>query len=150
MVYVATAEPLDEEMAERIRIHRKRRPATWRTIEERLEVSSAAHNALPADAVILEDLTLLLSNAMAPVRDEATMDARGWARAEATVTREVDALLDLPAHVVIVSNEVGMGIVPERPLARAFRDALGRIHQRAAAACSEVYLLVAGIPLRVK
>ena len=74
-------------------------------------------------------------------------DERG---AEARAMAEVNALLALEAHVVLVSNEVGMGIVPPYPLGRVFRDALGRLNQAAAAACGEVYLLVAGLPLQLK
>jgi len=70
--------------------------------------------------------------------------------AESRARREVSDLLGLEAHVILVSNEVGMGIVPEYALGRLFRDALGRVNQAAAAACGEVYLLVAGLPLRLK
>jgi len=98
---------------------------------------------VPADiarTLLVEDLTLLLNNLMLDVPAEAEARARA----------EVDALLTLPANVVVVSNEVGMGLVPDTPLGRAFRDALGRLNQHAAAAVSEAYFLVAGLPLRLK
>jgi adenosylcobinamide kinase / adenosylcobinamide-phosphate guanylyltransferase len=93
-----------------------------------------------AATVLVEDLTLLLSNLMAHDAEQA----------EARAIAEVNALVGLPAHVILISNEVGMGIVPAFPLGRVFRDALGRVNQAAAAACSEAYLLVAGLPLRLK
>jgi adenosylcobinamide kinase / adenosylcobinamide-phosphate guanylyltransferase len=136
VAYVATATAEDEEMIERIRLHRAARPPEWLTHE------SPRSLALPpgdARTVLVEDLTLLLSNLMAEFAD-----AEGRARAE------VEQLLKARVNVVVVSNEVGMGIVPATPLGREFRDALGRLNQHAAAAMSEVYLLVAGLPLRLK
>ena len=90
--------------------------------------------------MLVEDLTLLLSNLMAEDENEA----------ESRAVAEVNALLALSTHLVLVSNEVGMGIVPPYPLGRLFRDALGRVNQSAAAACGEVFLLVAGLPLQLK
>jgi adenosylcobinamide kinase/adenosylcobinamide-phosphate guanylyltransferase len=138
---VATATVTDDEMAERIAKHRAQRPPTWRTVEVPMHVAEHLSNSL-GDAVtaIVEDLTFLLSNLM-------EQDA---ARAELHTEAELNALLTLPAHVILVSNEVGMGLVPPYPLGRVFRDALGRINQRAAAAGDEAYLLVAGLPLRLK
>jgi adenosylcobinamide kinase/adenosylcobinamide-phosphate guanylyltransferase len=140
-LYVATATAQDEEMAERIALHRARRAPTWRTLEIRVQVAQGVAKELgDAQTVLVEDLTLLLSNLMAE-------DENG---AEARAVAEVNALLALETHVILVSNEVGMGIVPPYPLGRAFRDALGRLNQSAAAACGEVYLLVAGLPLQLK
>jgi len=141
VVYVATASAVDAEMAERIAHHRARRPPTWRTLEARVGLA----NAVSADygdaaTLLVEDLTLLLSNHLELDGD----------RAEAKTLDEVNALLALDAHVILVGNEVGMGIVPPHPLGRVFRDAMGRINQAAAAACGEVYLTVAGLPLRLK
>ncbi len=102
--------------------------------------------------MLLEDLTLLLNNVLlARWSGEATGEAEGWSTewAESAVCDEVEGLFRLPAHVILVSNEVGMGIVPAYPLGRAFRDALGRVNQAAAARADEVYLLVAGLPLRL-
>jgi adenosylcobinamide kinase / adenosylcobinamide-phosphate guanylyltransferase len=141
VVYVATAAALDDEMADRIARHRAQRPPTWRTVE----TPSGIVGALPADlpdfaTVLVEDLTLLLANLM-------TDDAE---QSETQAIAEVQALVSLPAHVIVISNEVGLGIVPAFPLGRSFRDALGRVNQAAAAACDEVYLVVAGLPLRLK
>jgi adenosylcobinamide kinase / adenosylcobinamide-phosphate guanylyltransferase len=124
-------------MAERIARHRAQRPPTWRTVEAPLELPLVYGEAT---TLILEDLTLLLSNLMQG--DSAT--------AEEKCIDQVNALLTVDAHVILVSNEVGMGVVPPYLLGRVFRDALGRVNQAAAAACGEVYLLVAGLPLRLK
>jgi adenosylcobinamide kinase/adenosylcobinamide-phosphate guanylyltransferase len=156
-LYVATATADDEEMVARIAHHRAQRPASWRTVEAPTAVAartSAALRELTADeegigtterqqpepTVLVEDLTLLLSNVF-------EVDA---ATAERRATEEVDSLLQLPAHVVLVSNEVGLGIVPAYPLGRSFRDAMGRLNQHAAAECKEVVFLIAGLPLYLK
>jgi len=141
VLYVATATAGDQEMAERIARHRAQRAVSWRTLE--VPTGLAEHvGREPGDAatVLVEDLTLLLANLMA--EDEAS--------AEANAIADVNALLRIRQHVVLVSNEVGMGIVPPYPLGRVFRDALGRLNQSAAAACEAVYLLVAGLPLQLK
>lgn len=140
MVYVATGRAIDAEMAERIAHHRARRPATWRTLEADVALADRLVGDAGVGTVLVEDLTLLLSNHME--RDEH--------QAETNTINEVEALLALDLNVVLVSNEVGMGVVPPYPLGRKFRDALGRVNQAAARDCSEVYLLMAGLPLRMK
>jgi adenosylcobinamide kinase/adenosylcobinamide-phosphate guanylyltransferase len=154
VLFVATATPDDAEMAERIRLHRERRPGSWRTVEAPLRPAEAVPKELgEARTILVEDLTLLLSNVMSdpahcePADEQDVIDAFA---AEQAVAAELESLLRLPAHVVLVSNEVGMGLVPLYPLGRAFRDALGRINQLAAARADDVFLLVAGVPLRVK
>jgi adenosylcobinamide kinase/adenosylcobinamide-phosphate guanylyltransferase len=138
IAYVATATALDQEMAERIAHHRARRPPTWHTVEAPIEL--AQHVDTGFATLLVEDLTLLLSNHM----------QRDLIGAEERTLQELEALLGLEVNVVLVSNEVGMGLVPPYPLGRAFRDALGRVNQAAAAACAEVYFIVAGLPLRMK
>jgi len=140
VLYVATATASDAEMAERIADHRARRPATWRTLERQLDLVPGIAAEPAVKTVLVEDLTLLLSNHM-------NKDTSG---AEGNTRREVDALLGLEANVILVSNEVGMGLVPMDSLGRAFRDALGRVNQAAAARCTEVYFVVAGLPLKMK
>jgi adenosylcobinamide kinase/adenosylcobinamide-phosphate guanylyltransferase len=137
VLYLATATAGDSEMAARIAQHRAQRPAEWLTVESpaSLQVPLAG-----ARTVLVEDLTLLLNNLM--LESAATAEARARA--------EVDGALKLEANVILVSNEVGMGIVPATPLGREFRDALGRLNQHAAALVSEAYFLVAGLPLRLK
>jgi adenosylcobinamide kinase/adenosylcobinamide-phosphate guanylyltransferase len=144
VLYVATATASDDEMAERIRQHQARRPPEWRTLEAPTHVAEALRVALgDARTVILEDLTLLLSNLMLQL---SAVDA------EAEAKRDLTAILQPRAgvEVIVVSNEVGMGLVPPYPLGRQFRDALGRLNQCAAARVNDVYLMVAGLPLRLK
>jgi adenosylcobinamide kinase/adenosylcobinamide-phosphate guanylyltransferase len=138
VVYVATARAIDEEMAERIAHHRARRPPAWHTLEITTDI--AVHVPPGTGTLLVEDLTLLLSNHMEVDTSSAEMHSVG----------EVEELLRLEINVVLVSNEVGMGLVPETPLGRAFRDALGRVNQRSAALCTDVYFVVAGLPLRIK
>lgn len=137
-LYIATGEARDAEMADRIARHRAERGAGWETAEAPLEVA-AAIGAAGADVVLLDCLTLWLSNVM--------LDGRG---VEAETDGLLAALAAAPCPVVMVSNEVGMGLVPETPLGRAFRDAQGRLNQRVAAAVPLVTFVAAGLPLRLK
>lgn len=137
VVYVATGRALDDEMAARITHHRQRRPQTWRTIEAPLELPTQYGDAA---TVLVEDLTFLLSNHL----------ERDGPRAEARTMATFETLLTVGGHLIVVSNEVGMGLVPPYPLGRQFRDALGRVNQLAAARSDEVYFIVAGLPLRLK
>lgn len=156
VLYVATASADDAEMAERIRRHQQQRPSTWRTLEEpRRPADRLLAEVADARTVLLEDLTLLLSNTLFASQSAVgdwpeTVAADAAVLAEAQVRDQLDRLLRLSAHLVVVSNEVGLGLVPPYPLGRAFRDALGRVNQHAAAVCDEVFLLVAGLPLRLK
>ena len=138
-VYVATAEPFDAEMTARIAEHRNRRGGQWQTIEAPLDLAGAIANA-PASATVLVDcLTLWLNNLMFNNRD---IDAE-TERLEAALTAR-------RAPSVLVSNEVGSGIVPDNAEARRFRDLQGRLNQRIAARADRVVLLVAGLPMVVK
>jgi len=138
-IYVATAQACDAEMAERIAQHRARRAPAWRTIEAPDDLASAI-GAAPASAPLLVDcLTLWLSNRMLA---NAAIDAEIGAVETALATRM--------GPVVLVSNEVGCGIVPENALARRFRDLQGALNARLAARADCVVLLVAGTPLVIK
>jgi adenosylcobinamide kinase / adenosylcobinamide-phosphate guanylyltransferase len=138
-LYVATAEARDDEMAERIALHQNRRAAGWQTIEAPHDLASALA-ASPVEAPLLIDcLTLWLSNRMLA---DADLDAE-TARFEQALDRRA-------GMVVLVSNEVGFGIVPDNALARRFRDLQGRLNQRVAAHADRVALVVAGLPLIVK
>ncbi|WP_119458951.1 bifunctional adenosylcobinamide kinase/adenosylcobinamide-phosphate guanylyltransferase [Rhodospirillaceae bacterium SYSU D60014] len=137
-VYLATAEAGDAEMAERIRQHLARRGADWATIEAPLDLADALVSA-NGRAVLVDCLTLWLSNLMGAGRDPA-----------AETSRLVAELPQLRGPVVFVSNEVGLGIVPDNALARAFRDAAGRLHQAIAEAADRVYFVAAGLPLALK
>jgi adenosylcobinamide kinase/adenosylcobinamide-phosphate guanylyltransferase len=136
-IYLATGEPHDAEMAERIAAHRSRRGAGWRTIEEPHDIASVL--AADEGTTLIDCLTLWLSNRMLAGAD---ID-----------TEIVDLEVALAAHlspVVLVSNEVGSGIVPDNALARRFRDLQGRLNQHLAARADRVVLVVAGLPLIVK
>jgi adenosylcobinamide kinase/adenosylcobinamide-phosphate guanylyltransferase len=137
--YVATAQSFDDEMAARIAEHKSRRNHDWQTIDAPLDLAGALA-ALPRSATVLVDcLTLWLSNLMLADRD-----------IDAEIERLEAAMLAHEAPLVLVSNEVGSGIVPDNALARRFRDAQGRLNQRVAARASRVVLVVAGLPLMVK
>ncbi|HWJ72936.1 MAG TPA: bifunctional adenosylcobinamide kinase/adenosylcobinamide-phosphate guanylyltransferase [Kaistia sp.] len=140
-VYVATAEARDDEMAARIAAHRRMRSdAGWTTVEEPLALVAALETAVSEDVVVLVDcLTLWLSNLIEADRD---VDAEGRALAA--------YLSQAAGPVVLVSNEVGAGIVPINALARRFADAQGRLNQIVAAAAFQVILVAAGQPLRLK
>jgi len=150
ILYLATAEGHDPEMAARIARHRSRRPASWRTVEAPTAVGQAlAREHGDADLVLLDCLTLLASNILMPLGDEPDE-----AEAAARLEREIDELLAAyeagPASLIIVSNELGWGLVPPYPLGRVYRDLLGWAHQRLAARADRVYLMVAGIPVDLK
>lgn len=141
VVVIATAEPRDLEMAERIREHRASRPAGWETVEAPLGLPDAVKNVREDTYVLLDCLTLWVSNAF---------EIRTAAPAIHEETRELAALLSKRAvGSVVVSNEVGLGIVPVNELARAYRDVLGRVNTTLAAHASRTYLVIAGrgIPL---
>jgi len=139
-VYLATAEARDAEMVERIRRHRARRGSTWRTVEAPLELVPALRGqAAPGAAVLVDCLTLWLSNLMGAGRD-----------ADKEADALVAALPELGGPVVFVSNEVGLGIVPDNALARRFRDTAGRLHAALAAAAEAVAFVAAGLPLHLK
>lgn len=138
-VYVATAEARDDEMAERIAAHRARRAEGWQTIEAPHDLPDAVRQA-PANAAVLVDcLTLWLSNLM-----EGSFDI------DAQTARLQEALAARTGPTVLVSNEVGLGIVPDNALARRFRDLQGVLNQRMAAEAQRVVMMVAGVPIAVK
>jgi len=140
-LYVATAQAWDAEMAERIARHQAERGEGWRTLEAPLDLveALASADAAAADAVLVDCLTLWLSNLMHHGRDP-----------EAEAERLIEALAAAARPVTLVSNEVGLGIVPETPLGRAFRDAQGRLNQRLAAVLPHAAFVAAGLPLALK
>lgn len=137
-VYIATAQAWDDEMRARIAEHRARR-TEWRTIEAPRDIASALARAGPGDAVLLDCATLWLTNAMLAGEDLA-----------AAQDDLCTALAACPAPVVVVTNEVGLSIVPENALARAFRDVQGRLNQRLAAQAGLAVAVWAGLPLVLK
>jgi adenosylcobinamide kinase / adenosylcobinamide-phosphate guanylyltransferase len=134
LVYVATAEALDDEMAGRIVHHRSERGDEFITVEEPLDLAGAIRS-LACDAIVIDCLTLWLSNSTG---------------LEDKVDETIATALKSTAEVIVVTNEVGCGIVPENALAREFRDRAGRTNQRFAEAADEVYWMVFGQALRVK
>ncbi|MCI0397081.1 MAG: bifunctional adenosylcobinamide kinase/adenosylcobinamide-phosphate guanylyltransferase [Chloroflexi bacterium] len=150
VVYVATAQPGDEEMAARIAAHRQARPAHWQTLEISLGVGEALRGSSDdADVILLDCLTLLASNVILALPEPTTTEA-----AEMALAQEVDSLLAAyaagTAGWIVVSNEVGLGLVPPNLLGRAYRDALGRANQRLAQTADEVLFMISGLPLRLK
>jgi adenosylcobinamide kinase/adenosylcobinamide-phosphate guanylyltransferase len=140
--FIATAQALDEEMATRIARHREERPTHWTTIEEPYQLDEALLRA-DANLVIVDCLTLFVSNWLIRSGDQNNSVHEIAERFLAAVSSQTKT-------VICVSNEVGLGIVPETSLGRTFRDLLGRVNQQFAAAADEVYLLVAGVSLRLK
>lgn len=147
VLFVATGEALDEEMQDRIAEHKKARPRTWRTLEIPTGIGKEIEKQIgDAKVVIIDCLTLLVSNLL--------KDEPDYLEAEKRMAAEIDQLIacmdKLNVIFIIVSNEVGMGLVPETRLGRIYRDLLGKANQLIARHAIEVYLMVAGIPFKVK
>lgn len=146
--YLATARSLDGEMNDRIRKHQERRGTAWHTIEEPLHLAQTLRDQDGAyQAILIDCLTLWLTNLILQ-HDSLTDDTEE--RIMADVDQLEAALSAMTTPVIIVSNEVGMGIVPEHRLGRIFRDIAGRANQALAAAADEAWLVTSGIPLRLK
>jgi adenosylcobinamide kinase/adenosylcobinamide-phosphate guanylyltransferase len=150
VLFVATAEALDEEMRERIARHRDQRAAHWRTLEAPVQVGAAIKRLDSGpDVVVIDCITLLASNVLLRLPEE--VPEAGYS---AALMNEINEMLEVYAESnatwLIVSNEVGMGLVPPYRLGRLFRDGLGRANQRLAGAADEVLLLVAGLPWHLK
>ena len=146
-------------MQSRIREHQQRRPAAWRTVEASREVGQtlrqlAAEGAGPPGTVLLDDLGLLVSNRLLALCGDADPTRETARQLDAELTAELDELIATQQAggwgLIVVTQEVGQGIVPVTPLGRVFRDTLGRANQQLAARADEVFLLVAGLPLRLK
>lgn len=144
VAFIATAEPCDDDMRQRIARHRSERPANWTTFEAPLALEDAlAEYGDQFDVVVIDCLTVWTANVM---HAENSDDGRILARAD----RLAQTLRNIAASVVLVSNEVGSGIHPETAVGRNYRDLLGFVNQRVAAVADEVVLLVAGCPLVIK
>lgn len=139
-VYVATGQAFDREMSERISEHKQRRSTGWENVEDPFDLAGVlAKVAGDGKAVLVDCLTLWVTNLMLEDKD---------------VIAESDSVLavlpELQGHIIFVSSEVGLGIVPDNYLARSFRDHAGRLHQQIAAIADEVYFVAAGLPLKMK
>lgn len=167
VLFVATAQPLDEEMASRIEEHKKVRPKAWHTLEIDTKVGHKLHSQIgDADIVLLDCITLLVSNILTkehgkPLSSPLTGEDEGEnesaeaiAEAEKQVMAEMEDLLDCinkhAGNFIVVSNEVGLGLVPDNKLGRIYRDLLGKANQLIAQRASEVYFMVSGIPVKIK
>jgi adenosylcobinamide kinase/adenosylcobinamide-phosphate guanylyltransferase len=148
VLFVATCEPLDEEMSARIKVHQRSRPRNWKTLETPTDVAKTMKGKIgDAEIVIIDCLTLLVSNLMGTEDiDAETLEKK--------VTAELEDLIVFirkkKAHFIIVSNEVGLGLVPPYPGGRVYRDALGMANQMLARNADEVYFMIAGIPIPLK
>jgi adenosylcobinamide kinase/adenosylcobinamide-phosphate guanylyltransferase len=150
VLFVATAEPRDEEMKRRINAHKKSRPENWQLLETQMNIGDEiGKNIGAAKTVIIDCITLLVNNVFEKYGEKGTAGTL-----EKAVESEMKALLDCVeksgAMFIIVSNEVGLGIIPADGVSRLYRDLLGRANQMLAAFADEVYLLVAGLPVTLK
>jgi len=138
VVYIATGEALDDEMADRIARHKAERPAEWETVEEPVELERAVAGAPPEATVVVDCLSLWVANVFET------------APAEELAERAVVRAAERPGLTIAVTNEVGLGIVPDNALARRYRDVLGRVNATWAAAAGETYFVVAGRAMRLE
>ena len=150
VAYLATARPLDEEMAFRIEKHREKRLNTWETYEEPIRVRELVSRlGLEKEVILIDCLTLLTSNLL--LRKEDKVEDPEWQK---EILLEIEKLAEISfrvtAQVIIVSNEVGMGLIPDNTLGRVYRDILGRANSIIADKADEVFLMVSGIPLKIK
>lgn len=140
--FLATAQPSDDEMQRKIARHQQDRPAHWTTCEEPVDLAGTLSKANPNDLVLIDCLTVFVSNLL--LQDESGEGI------ETQIDAFCEALRNTPCSIVLVSNEVGSGVVPPYPLGRRYRDLLGELNQRVAALADNVVLLVAGLPLMLK
>ena len=156
VLYIATAKPIDSEMSDRIKRHRERRSASWETVEYHSHVpDDLRKRSGDFDAILFDCVTIFISNILI----ESSID---WERCgpvelvglEQGIRDELGRLVNAAAEadicLIIVTNEVGMGIVPDNAISRIFRDIAGRVNQELAAIADEVYLCVCGLPTRIK
>lgn len=150
MLFVATAEAGDKEMRQRIEKHKERRPAAWETLEAATNIGSHIRQKMGrAGVVIVDCITLLLNNLFGQYSDQTDASL-----VEKKVTDEIDELTECIEHTdatfIIVTNEIGLGVVPPNRMSRLYRDVLGKTNQRLAEVAEEVYLMVAGLPVQIK
>ncbi len=150
MLFVATAEAGDEEMRQRIEKHKERRPAAWHTLEAATNIGNHISQKMGGARVVIVDcITLLLNNLFGQYSDQTDASL-----VEKKVTDEIDELTECiersDATFIIVTNELGLGVVPPNRMSRLYRDVLGKVNQRLAEVAGEVYLMVAGLPVQIK
>lgn len=152
VVYIATAKIYDEEMKQRVETHKKSRPSEWSTYEADYNIKNAVTEG---KNYILDCITVLTSNIMFDItKDFDTIPLNEQQKVENKVISEIEELIDrvksTDGNLVMVTNEVGYSIVPENHVARIYRDIVGRINQKVASISTEVYIVVCGIPRRIK
>jgi len=159
VVFLATATAGDAEMTARIAAHQAARPAGWRTVEEPLSLASAARqHANPGDLLLIDCLTLWVGNVVldriGKERDPDLVTLDEWTRLEGELRAAVDELIETARaanlSLILVSNEVGMGVVPAFPLGRHYRDLLGQVNRAAASRADSVILMIAGLPVDLR
>lgn len=153
VLYIATSIPFDEEMKNRVKKHRESRPEHWHTLEAYKSLGASIRNLKKQyDGIILDCITIMITNLIFENFDEAI--EIDYKAIEEKIMGEmkamVSALKELNSEVVLITNEVGSGIVPENRLSREFRDIAGRVNQYLAREAEEVYLAVSGIPVKIK
>ena len=152
VAYVATSQALDEEMQNRIAVHRQKRPASWQTYEIPSRVGqNLLQTPLQADVILLDCLTLLVANRLLEAAPD--VDQPDASVSETEIKDEIECLLEAiqasPAEWIIVSNEVGLGLVPPYPLGRIYRDLLGWANQRLGLIADRVVFMIAGMPMNL-
>jgi len=150
VAYLATGQPLDKEMTLRIKKHINKRPIDWETYEEPIEVRALVSRlGLEKEVILIDCLTLLTSNLLLRKEDEVE-DSKRQEEILLEIKKLAEVSYKVPAQVIIVSNEVGMGLVPDNPLGRVYRDILGRANSIIADKADEVFMMVSGISLKIK
>ncbi|MEG6585513.1 bifunctional adenosylcobinamide kinase/adenosylcobinamide-phosphate guanylyltransferase [Dendrosporobacter sp. 1207_IL3150] len=150
IAYIATAQAYDQEMKERINLHRKRRPDNWYTYESPYNAESTVTEASKTcDTILFDCLTIYTSNLLLDPKAPSEREER-YTYVMQAVSSFTESIANCDSNVIIVTNEVGMGIVPENALAREYRDLAGAVNQKIAANADEVYLVVSGIPVNIK
>lgn len=152
VVYIATSRVYDSEMEDRIRLHRLQRPYEWKTFEGNYNLYEAVDET---PNYLLDCLTVLTSNIMFDItKDFERIPLEKQRETEDWIVKEIEELIknvrNIEGNLVMVTNEVGYSIVPENHVARVYRDIVGRVNQRVAALCDEVYIVACGLPLRLK
>lgn len=156
VLYVATSIPYDEEMKDRVRKHRERRPAHWETFEGYKDFQHEFKSLNHYDFILLDCVTIMVSNLMFDYSGESleSMTKDDINRMESWIIEQVDEFIESASphceSLIMVTNEVGYGIVPENKLSRVFRDIAGRVNQYIAKKAQEVYLVVCGVDLKIK
>jgi adenosylcobinamide kinase/adenosylcobinamide-phosphate guanylyltransferase len=146
VIYIATAQVYDKEFAERVRLHQQRRPANWQLIEEGFFLAKVLRESANKDRTLLVDcLTLYLAQWLCP--DCPAPQPDSWANER---TQLLDTLKNIPGNIILVSNEVGLGIVPMGEINRYYQDEAGRLNQAVAAICDRAVFMAAGLPLQLK